>query len=126
PAIFRRINPNYVVSTVRPKDHDILSDDGLSSDDSDAAGCPCGSAEEDDSGSRTEYISRVFKDQSGGIIVARLPKSDVEESEEQGLEPVPSKAEDKDSVNTSAEPSGAGDGTPQPSPKGTYTDVTAF
>ncbi|KAK0742028.1 hypothetical protein B0T21DRAFT_381752 [Apiosordaria backusii] len=44
PAIHRRINPNYPISLVRPKDHDVYSDDE-SSDDSDCSGC--GSDEEE-------------------------------------------------------------------------------
>ncbi len=38
PAIHRRINPNYNVSTVKPKDPDVLDSD---SDDSDDEGCGC-------------------------------------------------------------------------------------
>jgi hypothetical protein len=44
PAIHRRINPNYPISTVRPKDPDILdaSDDEASDD-----GCRCGMSDSD-------------------------------------------------------------------------------
>jgi hypothetical protein len=44
PAIHRRINPNYPISTVRPKDPDILdaSDDDASDD-----GCKCGMSDSD-------------------------------------------------------------------------------
>jgi hypothetical protein len=41
PQIHRHINPYYPVSIVRPKDHDALSEDEGSPDDS--AGCSCGS-----------------------------------------------------------------------------------
>lgn len=44
PAIHRRINPNYPISTVKPKDPDILDEDEDSDDDS--CGC-CGSSEEE-------------------------------------------------------------------------------
>ncbi|KAL8932187.1 MAG: hypothetical protein Q9211_006469, partial [Gyalolechia sp. 1 TL-2023] len=44
PAIHRRINPNYPISTVKPKDPDILDED----EDSDDASCGCcGSSDED-------------------------------------------------------------------------------
>ena len=40
PAIHRRILPNYNVSTVKPKDPDLLDSD--SDDDSEEGGCGCG------------------------------------------------------------------------------------
>ncbi|OJJ07093.1 hypothetical protein ASPVEDRAFT_56574 [Aspergillus versicolor CBS 583.65] len=44
PAIHRRINPNYPISTVRPKDPDLLDD----SDDESEGGCCCVSGSESD------------------------------------------------------------------------------
>ncbi|MCJ1223699.1 hypothetical protein MMC12_000342, partial [Toensbergia leucococca] len=44
PAIHRRINPNYPISTVKPKDPDILDEDEESNDDS--CGC-CETSDED-------------------------------------------------------------------------------
>lgn len=44
PAIHRRINPNYPISTVRPKDPDIL---GGSDDDASDDGCKCGMSDSD-------------------------------------------------------------------------------
>lgn len=44
PAIHRRINPNYPISTVRPKDPDIL---GASDDDASDDGCRCGMSDSD-------------------------------------------------------------------------------
>jgi len=44
PAIHRRINPNYQVSTVKPEDPDLLDSD--SDDDSDE-GCGCGDSDEE-------------------------------------------------------------------------------
>lgn len=46
PAIHRRINPNYPISTVKPKDPDILDEDEDSDDDS------CGCCEESDGADR--------------------------------------------------------------------------
>lgn len=44
PAIHRRINPNYPISTVRPKDPDIL---GASDDEPSEDGCRCGMSDSD-------------------------------------------------------------------------------
>ncbi|KAF4183460.1 hypothetical protein CNMCM8927_004957 [Aspergillus lentulus] len=44
PAIHRRINPNYPISTVRPKDPDIL---GASDDEASDDGCRCGMSDSD-------------------------------------------------------------------------------
>lgn len=52
PAIHRRINPNYPISNVRPKDPDLLDLDGV--DDSDG-GCCCSCS---DSGSDEEFSGR--------------------------------------------------------------------
>ncbi|KAL8957914.1 MAG: hypothetical protein Q9193_004926 [Seirophora villosa] len=51
PAIHRRINPNYPISTVKPKDPDILDEDEESEDDS--CGC-CGSSDEEDTKPRDQ------------------------------------------------------------------------
>ncbi|KAJ5144221.1 uncharacterized protein N7515_003008 [Penicillium bovifimosum] len=50
PAIHRRINPNYAISTVRPKDPDLvdMEDLGLSDgDDEGSDGCCCGGSDSD-------------------------------------------------------------------------------
>lgn len=48
PAIHRRINPNYPISTVRPKDPDILEEEEDSDDDS----CGCCQSSDDNGGQR--------------------------------------------------------------------------
>ncbi|KAL8765370.1 MAG: hypothetical protein Q9194_006586 [Teloschistes cf. exilis] len=51
PAIHRRINPNYPISTVKPKDPDIIDED----EDSDEGSCGCcGSSDEEDSKPRDQ------------------------------------------------------------------------
>ncbi|KAL9000466.1 MAG: hypothetical protein Q9169_000983 [Polycauliona sp. 2 TL-2023] len=51
PAIHRRINPNYPISTVKPKDPDILDED----EDSDEGSCGCcGSSDEDEARPRDQ------------------------------------------------------------------------
>ncbi len=49
PAIHRRINPNYPISTVKPKDPDILEEEEADSDDD---SCGCCQSSEDDGGQR--------------------------------------------------------------------------
>lgn len=57
PAIHRRINPNYPISTVRPKDPDLLDSD----DDDDDGDCGCCLGSEDDSGQ--EDMGRLDSDE---------------------------------------------------------------
>ena len=64
PQTHRRLNPNYPISLVRPKDQDILSDDEGGSDESDC----CGGGPGDDSdgghghGQNIKYVTRAVKD----------------------------------------------------------------
>ncbi|KAF4507755.1 hypothetical protein G6O67_004218 [Ophiocordyceps sinensis] len=91
PAIFRRINPNYSVSAVRPKDHDILSDEGPSDDESGC--CECGS-DGSEQGERVGYVSKVFKNDKGDVLVAKIPKHETDEgTEEASLQSLPGKAD---------------------------------
>lgn len=65
PAIHRRINPNYLISTVRPKDPDLLdaSELGISDpEDEDSDGCCCGGSDsESNSGSSSDTPKTVYK-----------------------------------------------------------------
>jgi hypothetical protein len=65
PAIHRRINPNYPISTVRPKDPDLLdgSEAGLSDlEDDGSDGCCCGGSESDsDRGCSSDTPRTVYK-----------------------------------------------------------------
>ncbi|KAH9889665.1 hypothetical protein F4778DRAFT_785577 [Xylariomycetidae sp. FL2044] len=104
PAIHRRINPNYPVSIVRPKDHDVLSED----EDSDEEGGGCGGCEtedagetqggqalEDDDEDETKFVTKVYKDEKGCIIAATVPKEEVEtETPAERLDSVPSSRSD--------------------------------
>ncbi|KAK1710313.1 uncharacterized protein BDZ83DRAFT_640589 [Colletotrichum acutatum] len=83
PSVHRRINPNYQVSAVRPKDHDIVSD----SEDSDDDEKPC---ENDDSTSENgcgtgddagcgKMVTKVVRDAKGKVRMLRIPKSMVED-----------------------------------------------
>jgi len=65
PAIHRRINPNYPISNVRPKDPDLLdaSEAGISdADDDGSEGCCCGGSDSDsDRGCASDTPQTVYK-----------------------------------------------------------------
>ncbi|KAJ5756934.1 uncharacterized protein N7511_007116 [Penicillium nucicola] len=72
PAIHRRINPNYPISTVRPKDPDLIdpSELGLSGgEDDDSAGCCCGGSDSDSehggSSDTPQTVYKVIEDEDG-------------------------------------------------------------
>lgn len=65
PAIHRRINPNYPISTVRPKDPDLLdaSDVGISDpEDDDSDACCCGGSDSDtNNGCSSDAPRTIYK-----------------------------------------------------------------
>ncbi|KAJ5501890.1 hypothetical protein N7463_004764 [Penicillium fimorum] len=65
PAIHRRINPNYPISTVRPKDPDLIDpeDLGISGDEGDDSdGCCCGGSDSDsDHGGASDTPRTIYK-----------------------------------------------------------------
>ncbi|KAK2001937.1 hypothetical protein LX36DRAFT_678660 [Colletotrichum falcatum] len=86
PAIHRRINPNYQVSAVRPKDHDVLSD----AEDSDEE-TPCGRSsdsdnkngsggDDDDDDACGKMVTKVVRDAKGNVRMVSVAKSALEES----------------------------------------------
>jgi hypothetical protein len=88
PTIFRRINPNYSVSNVKPKDPDILSDEEDSDEDSEDC-CGCSDTED---GEKVKYVTKVYKDSDGEVRMVKFPKSEIEdEPEEAELDKLPSK-----------------------------------
>lgn len=106
PAIFRRINPNYYVSMVRPKDHDIISDDELSDEETN---CCCRSGNDSDNpDGKTEkmkYVTKFFKDKKGKVRSMRLTQEDVA-SDDEGkgkLDSFPAADKSKDLNSSSAE-----------------------
>ncbi|CAM1511017.1 Fc.00g085300.m01.CDS01 [Cosmosporella sp. VM-42] len=76
PAIFRRINANYSVSSVKPKDHDIISEDGMS--DSSEDECGCNDSDSDDE-KKIKFVTKVFKDKKGRTCMTRIPKDEVDD-----------------------------------------------
>ncbi|RSL54743.1 hypothetical protein CEP53_007347 [Fusarium sp. AF-6] len=75
PSTFRRINPNYSVSSVKPKDPDILSD---GSDSESESGCCCEDSDSDSGVEKVKYVTKLFKDDKGEVQRARIPKDYLE------------------------------------------------
>ncbi|KAI0880545.1 uncharacterized protein GGS22DRAFT_82777 [Annulohypoxylon maeteangense] len=121
PAIHRRINPNYPVSLVRPKDHDVLSDEEDS--DEEEGGCGCESEDDDggadgiglehilgdnEEGGKVKYVTKVYKDNKGAVRTARIPKDLVDpETPKEKLDQVPSKGEEEKDATTKDNEDGA-------------------
>ena len=100
PAIHRRILPNYNVSTVKPKDPDLIDDDD---DDDDGSGCGCGDSssdedqnhgiEEKDDEEKQKTKMKVVVDEKNRPQLVRVPvDAEGEEIVVEKLEQVPSKA----------------------------------
>ncbi|KIL86775.1 hypothetical protein FAVG1_10031 [Fusarium avenaceum] len=87
PTIFRRINPNYHVSTVKPKDPDILSD----AEDSDSESKGCSECSDGEDGEKVKMVTKVYKDSDGEVRMVRFPKHLIEEESEVELDRLPSK-----------------------------------
>ncbi|KAJ5661410.1 uncharacterized protein N7477_009026 [Penicillium maclennaniae] len=84
PAIHRRINPNYPISTVRPKDPDLLdpSEAGFSDPDDDGSeGCCCGGSDSDsDRGGSSDTPRTVYKVIEGDDGNPRVVEVEVDEN----------------------------------------------
>lgn len=130
PAIFRRINPNYYVSHVKPKNHDALS---VSDDSSDSEDC-CGDGDSDDDDDEEEededgqkrktkpkFVVKMFKDDEGNDCWIRIREDQLDESEhEEELDELPENqivdgevvkaAEVKNEVKTEADTAQVEDG----------------
>lgn len=96
PAIFRRMNPNYAVSMVRPKDHDTLSDDCMS-DESNL----CESDSLDERRAKIRFVSKLFKGDKGDMLVSKTADG----SKGRVLESLPKAASDSSTNVTEREPS---------------------
>ncbi|KAL2200201.1 hypothetical protein P885DRAFT_74036 [Corynascus similis CBS 632.67] len=105
PSIHRRINPNYPISLVRPKDHDMVSDDD---DDSDSGSgcCGCGS-DSDDNNEKVKFVTKAFEDDKGKVQFIRVPKfdnDDDENGEGEKLDRVDAKGDDGHQHETDGAP----------------------
>lgn len=86
PSTHRRINPNYPISLVRPKDQDEISgnDESDSSDDE----CGCGNDSDENSGRNEaeetiKFITKIIKNAKGETQVVRVPKDEADEQLEE-------------------------------------------
>ncbi|KAI8717521.1 AAA domain-containing protein [Fusarium sp. LHS14.1] len=100
PSTFRRINPNYSVSSVKPKDPDILSD----SSDSESEDC-CDCQDSDSDGvEKVKYVTKLFKDGNGEVQRARIPKdlfgSEQDQEELDKIPPKSGEGEDDEEAET--------------------------
>jgi hypothetical protein len=95
PSIHRRINPNYPISLVRPKDHDLISDDEDSDDESGCCGCGSDSDEDAGGGGKMKFVTAAFKDDKGKVQLIRMPKFDDDGGgEKEQLDKVAAKGEE--------------------------------
>lgn len=94
PSIHRRINPNYPISLVRPKEQDVLTEDEESDED---ACCAVGSDSEDDGAQdrdleegeeKVKYVTKVVKDNKGRLSIVRMTKDEAEEMNKEKLSKV--------------------------------------
>jgi len=94
PAIHRRILPNYNVSTVKPKDPDLLDSD---SDDSDDEGCGCGDDSSDEDQNR-HLQEREKKDENDDDEPKMKMKVVLDEKDEPRIVEVPVDADGQEIV----------------------------
>lgn len=85
PAIHRRINPNYPISTVRPKDPDLIDPEefGISDmeDDDSDCGCCCGGSDADsDRGGQSDSPRIMYKVVDGDDGIPRVVEVEVDEN----------------------------------------------
>lgn len=91
PSIHRRINPNYPISHIRPKDHDIISDQ----EDNDADDADEASNSDGVRGQRMKFVTKAVKDQNGKIQLVRMPRFMAERNQgKEKLDQVQEKGED--------------------------------
>lgn len=96
PAIHRRINPNYPISIVRPKEHDIVTDDENSSEEDDGN---CNSddyravqmMDMEDGEEKVNYVTKALKDFKAQNRLVRMPKEDADELDKERLARVESR-----------------------------------
>lgn len=85
---FRRINPNYYVSNVRPKDHDLMFDSDAS--DSEDGCCDCSDSDSSSSdGKKRKYVTKAYKNKDGDIEFVMVPKDELEDLAEEALTALP-------------------------------------
>ncbi|KAF9638151.1 putative aaa family atpase protein [Lasiodiplodia theobromae] len=105
PAIFRRINPNYPISVIKPKDQDDLYDFGscgCSDDDSDDENRPYEGPQNygEDGEERQRYRFKVVYDEKKEAHLVQVPvDDDGNEIKTENLEKLPENGEDANDEN---------------------------
>lgn len=105
PAIFRRINPNYPISVIKPKDQDDLYDFGscgCSDDDSDDENRPYEGPQNygEDGDERQRYRFKVIYDEKSEPHLVQVPvDDDGNEIKTENLEKLPENGEDANDEN---------------------------
>lgn len=96
-SIHRRINPNYPISIVRPKDHDTMSDDG-GSDNEWGAGCEYSDSDGGNGPNRllqekkVRHVTNAIQGRNGSVHFVRVTKADdISEKKPETLSRVPEK-----------------------------------
>lgn len=105
PAIFRRINPNYQISVVKPKDHNA----GSESEDSDEGGCGGGDSDSSSDDRAPKYVTKIVKDSSGKLRPVKVLKEENVNGAVEKLDDVVSKDGEGDEKG-GAEGGGSGGG----------------
>lgn len=98
PSTFRRINPNYYVSHVKSKDHDVLDD---SSDDGSENCCGGDSSDEEHGDKPMKFVTRVIKSPDGKVHMIRMPQNPQDTSEAK-LDSLPESEVENDETTAAA------------------------
>lgn len=95
PAIHRRINPNYPISRVRPRDNDASSGEESDGDDDSccyetdsddgSGGHSDGSNSEDE---KPKFKVKFVKDKNGNVRAIRVPRDESDDDDAEGLDTV--------------------------------------
>jgi hypothetical protein len=125
PAIHRRINPNYPISHVRPKDQDLL--DELEDESSSGGGCGSGGSDSEGGGptrdaeplefgdgeggegpvNAIKFVRKVVQDASGNMMTVTVPQGDLDDKEQEKLDKVLPKGEAADAKEGDADKAAA-------------------
>ncbi|KAB5523822.1 cation channel-like protein [Coniochaeta sp. 2T2.1] len=76
PKNHRRVNANYPVPTVRPRDQDVVSDDDDDDADEDLGDDFDSEIEPEDGAENVKYVTKTFTDEKGKVKLLLVPESD--------------------------------------------------
>lgn len=111
PSIHRRINPNYQVSMVRPKDHETGEEGEESESEGSVFECFSGTEGDEESGSEDSYryVTRLVKGKDGEFRLTKLLREDTEGGTGQKLDNVARKDGETDEKDDAESSEGAED-----------------